>query len=64
MTHTDKIVVPFGGKESFLGTNPIAYGIPAKESKPFILDMATSNVALGKCWSLKKKVNLFHMDGG
>ena len=48
MTHTDKIVVPFGGKESFLGTNPIAYGVPAKTKKPFILDMATSNVALGK----------------
>ncbi|WP_078382057.1 ureidoglycolate dehydrogenase [Sutcliffiella halmapala] len=48
MTHTDKIVVPFGGKESFLGTNPIAYGVPAKTKKPMILDMATSNVAFGK----------------
>lgn len=48
MTHTDKIVVPFGGREAFLGTNPIAYGVPAKSEKPFILDMATSNVALGK----------------
>lgn len=48
MSHTDKIVVPFGGKTSFLGTNPIAYGVPAKTKKPLILDMATSNVALGK----------------
>ncbi|KON69549.1 ureidoglycolate dehydrogenase [Peribacillus butanolivorans] len=48
MSHTDKIVVPFGGKTSFLGTNPIAYGVPTKTKKPFILDMATSNVALGK----------------
>lgn len=48
MSHTDKIVVPFGGKTQFLGTNPIAYGVPAKTKKPFILDMATSNVALGK----------------
>lgn len=48
MTHTDKIVVPFGGAKPFLGTNPIAYGFPAKEHKPVILDMATSNVALGK----------------
>ncbi|MCM3772503.1 ureidoglycolate dehydrogenase [Priestia aryabhattai] len=48
MTHTDRIVVPFGGKIPFLGTNPIAYGIPAKTKKPFILDMATSNVAFGK----------------
>ena len=55
MTHTDKIVVPFGGKEAFLGTNPIAYGIPAKTNKPFILDMATSNVALGKILQYKEE---------
>ncbi|PAF21325.1 ureidoglycolate dehydrogenase [Terribacillus saccharophilus] len=48
MTHTDKVVVPFGGSSPFFGTNPIAYGVPAKKNKPFILDMATSNVALGK----------------
>lgn len=48
MTHTDSAVVPFGGAESFFGTNPIAYGFPAKKNKPIILDMATSNVALGK----------------
>ncbi|TWT04926.1 ureidoglycolate dehydrogenase [Planomicrobium sp. CPCC 101079] len=55
MTHTDKIVVPFGGKEAFLGTNPIAYGVPAKSEKPFILDMATSNVALGKILQHKEE---------
>lgn len=55
MTHTDKIVVPFGGREAFLGTNPIAYGVPAKTSKPFILDMATSNVALGKILQFKEE---------
>lgn len=55
MTHTDKIVVPFGGKEAFLGTNPIAYGVPAKVNKPFILDMATSNVAFGKVLQHKEE---------
>ncbi|MEC1682841.1 ureidoglycolate dehydrogenase [Bacillus mojavensis] len=48
MSHTDSIVVPFGGRSPFLGTNPIAYGVPAKHKKPFILDMATSKVAFGK----------------
>lgn len=48
MTHTDNIVVPFGGAKPFFGTNPVAYGFPAKNNKPVILDMATSNVALGK----------------
>ncbi|WP_100012693.1 ureidoglycolate dehydrogenase [Lentibacillus sediminis] len=55
MTHTDKIVAPFGGKESFLGTNPIAYGVPAKKHRPFILDMATSAVALGKVLQYKEE---------
>lgn len=48
MTHTDSAVVPFGGSEPYFGTNPIAYGFPAKNHKPIVLDMATSNVALGK----------------
>jgi ureidoglycolate dehydrogenase (NAD+) len=48
VTHTDKVVVPFGGSEPYFGTNPIAFGFPAKENKPVILDMATSNVAFGK----------------
>ncbi|KIL51916.1 hypothetical protein KP78_02860 [Jeotgalibacillus soli] len=48
LTHTDKVVVPFGGAKSYFGTNPIAFGFPAKENKPVILDMATSNVAFGK----------------
>ncbi|WP_059105356.1 ureidoglycolate dehydrogenase [Shouchella shacheensis] len=48
MAQTDKVVVPFGGAEPFFGTNPIAFGFPAKEEKPVILDLATSNVALGK----------------
>lgn len=55
MTHTDKIVVPFGGRDAFLGTNPIAYGVPAKTHKPFILDMATSTVALGKILQHKEE---------
>ncbi|MGM0873754.1 MAG: ureidoglycolate dehydrogenase [Bacillota bacterium] len=54
MSHTDKIVVPFGGKESFLGTNPMAFGVPAKRNKPFILDMATSNAAIGKIIQYKE----------
>lgn len=48
LTHTDNIVVPFGGAKPYFGTNPIAYGFPARKNKPVILDMATSNVAFGK----------------
>jgi ureidoglycolate dehydrogenase (NAD+) len=45
--NTDKCVVPFGGRDSFFGTNPFAFGFPG-ERDAILLDMATSEVALGK----------------
>ncbi len=41
-------MAPWGGVDPYLGTNPYAYGIPAGEHRPIILDMATSIVARGK----------------
>jgi ureidoglycolate dehydrogenase (NAD+) len=35
--------VPYGSREPFFGTNPIAYGIPT-QGEPIILDMATSEI--------------------
>ena len=34
--------------EARFGTNPIALAAPARHNRPFLLDMATSTVALGK----------------
>lgn len=48
MTNTDKQVTPFGGSAAYFGTNPMAYGFPAGDRDPVILDMATSSVAYGK----------------
>lgn len=45
--NTDPAVVPFGGAKSFFGTNPFAFGFPG-EKDSILLDMATSEVALGK----------------
>lgn len=36
------VVVPYGGREPILGTNPISVGIPRRDVPPILLDMATS----------------------
>jgi LDH2 family malate/lactate/ureidoglycolate dehydrogenase len=41
-------VVPTFGAEAMLGTNPVAFAAPAKRNRPFLLDMATSTVPVGK----------------
>src|SRR5918999_1653721 len=41
-------MAPWGGVNPYVGTNPYAYGVPAGEHQPIILDMATSIVARGK----------------
>lgn len=48
MTNTDKMVAPFGGSSAYFGTNPMAFGFPAGDRPPILLDMATSSVAYGK----------------
>lgn len=47
MTNTQALVVPTFGQEPILGTNPIAFTVPAKPY-PFHLDMSTSVVTAGK----------------
>lgn len=48
MTNTSPLVVPTRAKNPALGTNPIALAAPTSGRDPFVLDMATSAVALGK----------------
>ncbi|MDA0238806.1 MAG: Ldh family oxidoreductase [Proteobacteria bacterium] len=47
-------LVPTFGREGKLGTNPIAFSAPAEESPPFLLDMATTTVAVGKVTIAKR----------
>jgi LDH2 family malate/lactate/ureidoglycolate dehydrogenase len=44
---------PWGGRESVLGTNPIAIAVPTRDEPPFVLDMATTVVSYG---TIKKHV--------
>lgn len=41
-------MAPYGGRVRFLGTNPLAIGIPAGAEDPLIFDASTSVVARGK----------------
>lgn len=47
MTATDKMLIPFGARKSFFGTNPLAIGFPTN-GIPVLLDMATTQAAWGK----------------
>lgn len=45
-THSDSFVVPYGGKQRFFGTNPIAIAVPTQDpERPICVDAATSTVA-------------------
>jgi len=54
MTNSRPLVAPTGGVERFLGTSPIALGAPTG-SVPFLLDMATSVVPIGKLEVYRRK---------
>ncbi len=45
----DPLVAPFGGRQARFGTNPFCAAIPGGDGEPmFLLDFATSRIALGK----------------
>ncbi|PPA70405.1 Ldh family oxidoreductase [Jeotgalibacillus proteolyticus] len=48
VSNASQTMPPTGGVRPFLGTNPLAVGVPAGKEQPFVLDMATSVVARGK----------------
>jgi len=48
MTNGMHSVAPTGGRKPMLGTNPIAFALPAGEEPPVVIDMATSVVARGR----------------
>jgi len=47
LTTSEALVHPWGGSIAMVGTNPIGVGIPTL-GDPFILDMSTSQVSMGK----------------
>jgi ureidoglycolate dehydrogenase (NAD+) len=51
-TNADPLVVPYGGREKEIGTNPIAFAAPTKGGL-FVLDMATSQAAANRVWQAR-----------
>ncbi|MRR32269.1 Ldh family oxidoreductase [bacterium] len=47
-TNAQPLVVPTYGRTRLIGTNPIAVAAPALNERPYVLDMATSIVPIGK----------------
>jgi ureidoglycolate dehydrogenase (NAD+) len=45
VSNADSQVAPWGTRAKFLGTNPLAVAVPARDEPPIVLDMATSVVA-------------------
>jgi L-2-hydroxycarboxylate dehydrogenase (NAD+) len=54
LTTSEALVHPWGGRDALLGTNPIAIGVPASP-EPFILDMATSAISMGKVLAYRQR---------
>jgi LDH2 family malate/lactate/ureidoglycolate dehydrogenase len=47
-TNSQPLVAPTYGRTAVLGTNPIAVAAPAGKNRPYVLDMATSIVPIGR----------------
>jgi LDH2 family malate/lactate/ureidoglycolate dehydrogenase len=54
-TNSKARMAPWGGRDTYFGTNPIAVAIPAGKQRPILADMATSVVARGKLVVAAKK---------
>lgn len=71
LTNSSPLMAPTRAKIAALGTNPISIGIPGSHDNEFLLDIATSAVAIGKMeiakrvgkpipegWALDKEGNI------
>ena len=55
LTNSYPLVAPTHSNKAVLGTNPISVAVPAASSRPFVLDMATSIVPIGRINVYKKE---------
>lgn len=53
-TNTVPLMAPTGGKKRIVGNNPFSFAAPAGKYRPFVIDVAMSNVAAGKILMARK----------
>jgi LDH2 family malate/lactate/ureidoglycolate dehydrogenase len=53
MCNASPSVPPWQGKDGRVGTNPICMSVPGESSRPWLLDMATTTVAMGKMFKAR-----------
>lgn len=54
-SNVEPLMTPPGGAAARIGNNPISIVVPTGDSRPIVIDMATSTVPLGKIVSAKSK---------
>jgi len=64
MTNSQPLAAPTYGSTAVLGTNPIAVAAPSYEKYPYVLDMATSVVPIGRVKVFEKKGEKIPMGWG
>jgi len=55
LTNSQPLVAPTYGRAAIFGTNPISFAAPSNKQFPFVLDMATSVVPIGRIKVFEKK---------
>ncbi len=55
LTNSQPLVAPTYGRAAIFGTNPISFAAPSDRQYPFVLDMATSVVPIGRIKVFEKK---------
>jgi LDH2 family malate/lactate/ureidoglycolate dehydrogenase len=48
LSSSEALVHPHGGTRALIGTNPVAVAVPVAGAPPFVVDLATSVVSMGK----------------
>jgi LDH2 family malate/lactate/ureidoglycolate dehydrogenase len=55
LTNSQPLAAPTYGRTAVLGTNPISVAVPTEKEYPYVLDMATSTVPIGRLKVYEKK---------